>query len=89
VRPYGASSNCSHGRLTSCMHGPSQQKLTCVKFFSFPQKMTALLIIVRMQTFNDNSIVGLLNILCSASGPLVALYVTKYRQRQIAQELMD
>jgi hypothetical protein len=32
--------------------------------------MTALLIIVRMQTFNDNSIVGLLNILCSASGPL-------------------
>jgi hypothetical protein len=51
--------------------------------------MTALLIIVLMQTFNDNSIVGLLNILCSATGPLIALYVFKYRQRQIAQELMD
>lgn len=35
-----------------------------------------------MQTFNDHSIVGLLNIVCSASGPLVALYIFKTYMRR-------
>jgi uncharacterized membrane protein len=38
--------------------------------------------VLLMRTFNDNSIVGLLNILCSASGPLVALYIFKTYTRR-------
>ena len=38
--------------------------------------------VLLMRTFNDHSVVGLLNVACSASGPLLALYVFKIYTRR-------
>ncbi|MFM7012711.1 MAG: hypothetical protein ACKO0Z_25850 [Betaproteobacteria bacterium] len=38
--------------------------------------------VLLMQHFNDSTVVGLLNVVCSAGGPLVALYLFKWHYKR-------